>query len=232
MVSDMSHPLPDPQLRHAPATVHGRYLVRPPAPGAPACWLVGFHGYAQSAEAMLEPFARLAPSPRWLVASVQALHPFYAGRSNEVVANWMTRQDRELAIADNVAYVDRVLDQLASEFGEPRAIVAAGFSQGVAMAYRTACLGRRACAAVFVAGGDLPPELREHRAPAWPRVAMATGVRDAYYGADALEADATRLRALGADVRTLAFEGGHEWSEDVVRFGGETLRGIEERAGG
>lgn len=219
-------------LRHAPATVHGRYLVRPPAPGAAASWLVGFHGYAQSAEVMLEPFARVAPSERWLVASVQALHPFYAGRSNEVVANWMTRQDRELAIADNVAYVDRVFDQLATEFGEPRAIVAAGFSQGVAMAYRTACLGRRACAAILVAGGDLPPELREHRAPSWPHVAMATGVRDAYYGADALEADAARLRALGADVRTLAFDGGHEWSDDVVRFGGETLRAIEERSRG
>jgi len=222
----------EPLLRHAPAMVHGRFLVRPPAPGAPASWLVGFHGYAQSAEAMFEPFARVVPSERWLVASVQALHPFYAGRSSEVVANWMTRQDREHAIADNVAYVDRVLDQLADEFGVPNAIVFAGFSQGVAMAYRAALLGQRACATILVAGGDLPPELREHRASAWPRVAMATGVRDAYYGADALEADAARLRALGADVRTLAFDGGHEWNDDVVRFGGERLRELEERAGG
>lgn len=227
----MSEGAREPQLRHAPATVHGRYLVRPPAPGAAACWLVGFHGYAQSAEVMLEPFARLVPSERWLVASVQALHPFHAGRSNEVVANWMTRQDRELAIADNVAYVDRVLDQLAAEFGEPRAIVAAGFSQGVAMAYRTACLGRRACAAILVAGGDLPPELREHRPPSWPLVAIATGVRDAYYFAEMLESDATRLRWLGANVRTLEFDGAHEWGDDVVRFGLEMLREIEERAG-
>ncbi len=227
----MSESTRDPLLRSVNTMVHGRYLVRPPVRDGAVFWLVGFHGYAQSAEAMLDPFVRVAPSERWLVASVQALHPFYAGRTNEVVANWMTRQDREVAIAENVTYVDRVLDRLVDEFGPPRAIVTAGFSQGAAMAYRASQHGNRTCEAILVAGGDLPPELREPRAKPWPRVALATGTGDTWYAPPALEADAARLRELGADVRTLAFDGGHEWGDDVVRFGHELLREIEARAG-
>jgi predicted esterase len=226
----MPETAPDPQaplLRHVPATVHGRFLVRPPAPGTPASWFVGFHGYAQSADEMLAPFARCAPSRHWLVASVQALHPFYAGRSSDVVANWMTRQDRELAIADNVAYVDGVLDALEQEFGSPRAIVFAGFSQGVAMAYRAALLGRRACAAIAVAGGDVPPEFAAGAPRAWPRVLMATGTSDAYYTPAMLEAEAARLRGQGADVLALGFDGGHEWGDAVVAAVAALLAEVE-----
>ena len=106
--------MPDaaPLVRWATAPVQGRYLVRPPRSGRARFHWIGFHGYAQAAEAMFEPFARAARGDDWLVASVQGLHAFYAGRSNEVVASWMTRQDRELAIASNVAYVNEVVEHL------------------------------------------------------------------------------------------------------------------------
>jgi predicted esterase len=210
-------------LRHAPATVHGRYLVQPPREGADGLWLVGFHGYAQSADVFLERLAGLSRGGRWRVVSVQALHPFYTGRSEQVVANWMTRQDRELAIADNVAYVDAVLDQLEREFGSPRAIVYAGFSQGVAMAYRAGLLGRRACAAIIACGGDVPPELEPAQTRAWPQVLAATGRDDAYYPPARLEQDLAVLRARRPDVRTLVFEGGHEWPAALAGAAGPLL---------
>ena len=47
---------------------------------------------------------------RWRLVSIQGLHRFYQRRADEVVASWMTRQDRELAIADNLAYVAAVID--------------------------------------------------------------------------------------------------------------------------
>jgi len=221
---------PDPALlRHAPATVHGRYLVQPPREGADGLWLVGFHGYAQSAEVFLEPLAGLSRGGRWRVVSVQALHPFYAGRSEQVVANWMTRQDRELAIADNVAYVDAVLDQLEREFGAPRAIVFAGFSQGVAMAYRAGLLGRRACAAIIACGGDLPPEFEQAGTRAWPQMLAATGRGDDYYPPARLERDLSLLRTRRPDARMLVFEGGHEWPAALAEAAGTLL---DEIAGG
>lgn len=218
----------EPLLRHAPATVHGRYLVRPPRErSGPAGWLVGFHGYAQSAAVFLPGLLRADPTERWLVASVQAPHPFYT-RSDEVVANWMTREDRELAIEDNIAYAATVLDRLESEFGAPRAIVVAGFSQGVAMAYRTALMGRRNCDTLFAVGGDTPPELRSGGAQPWPRVVMLTGETDAWYTPARLAADAALVREAGAEVREHVFAGGHEWNDAVVSALAGALAGVEE----
>jgi len=214
----------EPLLRHATATVHGRYLVQPPSTGAADRWLVGFHGYAQSASIFLPELARAASAGDWLVASVQALHPFYT-KNDDVVANWMTREDRELAIADNIGYTDAVCDALEREFGTPRAIVFAGFSQGVAMAWRAAMRGRRAPAAIVAAGGDVAPDVLD-ASRAWPRVLMLTGKGDAWYTPARLEAEAAKLRGRGADVRTHVFEGGHEWGDAVAAAVGALLREV------
>jgi len=216
----------DSLVRHVPATIHGRYLVRPPRGAANGRWLVGFHGYAQSAAAFLDPLAALAPGAGWLVASVQGLHRFYAGRAQEVVASWMTRQDREQAIADNVAYVDTVMEQLEREHGAPSVVACAGFSQGVAMAYRAGLLGRRPCDAIVAAGGDLPPELREFQQRPWPRVLAATGSGDTYYDPGQLGRDLGFVRKHRPDARMLVFEGGHEWAAHFVETAREWLAQI------
>src|ERR1700730_15706355 len=101
-----------PETRLVAATVHGRYLLREGGRGL----LVGFHGYAENAEVNL---AALEPTPgvsEWAVAAVQALHPFYTRKDEVVVASWMTRLDREHAIADNLEYVRREV----SDLGERR----------------------------------------------------------------------------------------------------------------
>uniref|UniRef100_A0A832MKS7 Phospholipase n=1 Tax=Eiseniibacteriota bacterium TaxID=2212470 RepID=A0A832MKS7_UNCEI len=219
----MSDPLAAPLLRHARTGIHGRYLVRPARAAPPCPWLVGFHGQGQTADALMPALERCARRGHWLIASVQGLHRHYAGRSRAVVASWMTSQDRELAIRDNLEWVDTVLDALEREFGPPRAIVFAGFSQGVAMAYRAGLLGRRACAAVIAGCGDVPPELASGHDRPWPRVLAAAGTRDEWYTPARLAADADMLRALGADARALVFEGGHEWSDALTEAAGAVL---------
>jgi predicted esterase len=213
-----------PLLRHAVTNVHGRYLVRP-ASGPSRRWLVGFHGQAQTAEAFLADLDRIPRGAEWLVASVQGLNR-WTTRSGQVVAGWMTREDRELAIADNVAWVDAALDAIEVEFGPPRAIVFAGFSQGVAMAYRAGLLGRRACAAIVAASGDVPPDLALDARP-WPRVLAATGSRDAWYTPERLAADVGVLRGARADARAVVFDGGHEWAPALVEATSALLREIE-----
>ncbi len=216
-----------PLLRHAPARVHGRYFVRPPAGGKVSCWLVGFHGQGQTADEFLSVLDSVPRSPRWLLASVQGLNRYYIRRGQTIVANWMTSQDRELVIADNVEWVDSALDRLAEEFGTPRAIVFAGFSQGVGMAYRAGFLGRRTCAAIIAGCGDVPPDLAPPPSGAWPRVLAATGTNDGWYTPDRLEADAQRLRTFGADAQTMVFEGGHEWHPELAQAAGRLLTEVE-----
>ena len=69
-------------------TTHGRYLAEPPKPGTPRGLLVGFHGYAEAAEAQLERLRSVPGAGDWLLVSIQGLHRFYNRRSQEVVASW------------------------------------------------------------------------------------------------------------------------------------------------
>ena len=106
-------------IRTIEARTHGRYLVKPADGPAPSPLLVGFHGYGESAATHLEVLARIPGSEHWLLVAVQGLHRFYR-RDSEVVASWMTREDREQAIADNLAYVRLVMDACRREFANGR----------------------------------------------------------------------------------------------------------------
>ena len=178
---------------------------------------MGFHGYAEGAEAQLERLRAIPGAERWLLVSVQGLNRFYQRRTNDVVAGWMTRQDRELAIADNLAYVAGVMDAVGREWpGAPR-VVLAGFSQGVAMMFRAAAAAAKPVDGVMAVGGDVPPEL-DRAALARVRAALVCrGARDEWYTSATFDNDVRRLRDAGTVVRPLLFEGGHEWSDEVVR---------------
>jgi predicted esterase len=194
------------------AATHGRYLVSPPATSRAAPLLVGFHGYAEAAEAQLERLRAIPGVDEWVIASVQGLHRFYRGRTEEVVAGWMTRQDRDLAIADNVAYVNAVVDALAREFPVNATLVFTGFSQGVAMTFRAAASSTRPVAGVMACGGDVPPELEAASLGHMRAALIGRGLRDEWYTGGQLAADVARLREAGVDVADLEFEGGHEWT--------------------
>jgi predicted esterase len=196
---------------------HGRYLIEPPASPGPAPVLVGFHGYGEGADAQLARMRRIPGADRWLLVSIQGLHRFYQRRANEVVASWMTRQDRELAIGDNLAYVAAVMGAVDREYpGAPR-VVFAGFSQGVAMALRAAAASSRNVDGVIAVGGDVPPELDAAAVGRVRDALVCHGMRDEWYTQAIFERDIQRLREAKVNVRPLEFDGGHEWSEDVVQ---------------
>jgi predicted esterase len=200
----------DLQVRSVGTVVHGRYLLRP-APGVPVGALIGFHGYGESAKAHLEAMLEIAGVERWLVASIQALHPFYT-RTGQVVASWMTKLDREQAIADNIAYVGAAVGEILAESGSGGPLVYAGFSQGVAMAYRAAAGAGHSCDALIALAGDVPPELAERELAGFPRVLIGRGKSDGWYSEEKLTADVELLRAKGVDVEFERFDGGHEWA--------------------
>src|SRR4051794_4647350 len=112
-------------LRHTiPARTLGGYLVAPASPPAPL--LVGFHGYGESASTILGHLQRIPGADAFTLASVEPLHRFYNTKTGDVVGSWMTKLDREQAIADNVAYVASVLDALVGAH-QPSRVVLAGF---------------------------------------------------------------------------------------------------------
>jgi predicted esterase len=203
---------------------HGRYAIEPPASAGPAAMLVGFHGYGEGAEAQLDRMRRIPGADRWLLVSIQGLHRFYQRRANEVVASWVTRQDRELAIGDNLAYVHAVLDAVDREYPGARPLVLTGFSQGVAMTFRAAAGLSRRVEGVIAVGGDVPPELEPAALARVSQALVCHGTRDEFYTKAIFERDVKRLRDANVTVGPLEFDGGHEWSDAVVQAASLFLR--------
>ncbi len=148
---------------------------------------------------------------RWTKVSIQALHPFYIRGDSKVVANWMTRQDRDLAIADNIAYVRSAMEHALMEHAP---LVMVGFSQGAAMAYRAALHSAQPVAGIVALGGDIPPELKDDESLTWPRVLIGVGDREEWYAGEKLENDLTFLKARSIPHQVVRFDGGHEWTDE------------------
>ena len=180
---------------------------------------MGFHGYQENAAIHLEALRQVVNGRQVGLVSVQGLSRFYT-RANDVVASWMTKEDRELAIADNVAYVAHVLTAVAEEFGITRPLIYAGFSQGVAMAYRAALLVQRPCDGVIALAGDLPPDVAP-LASSLPRVLLGRGAKDNWYTADKSAADLAILNPAGVAVTEHVFDDGHVWARAFSARAGE-----------
>ncbi len=241
--------------REIAVLTHGRYLVESSGDERPAGLLVGCHGYAENAERHLDKLRRIPGVERWHRVAVQGLHRFYNPkardfdpRNPEVFASWMTRQGRELAIDDNVRYLASVIAEVCSDpprpprgrdrdLGTPRRLVFAGFSQGVAMAYRAAARSGFPCHGLIALAGDVPPDVaavcrplggrgRKPQYDAFPPVLLGCGTEDQLYTPEAMEKDLATLSRMGVEVEPCVFDGGHVWSPEFYRAAGDFLAGV------
>jgi predicted esterase len=214
-----------PDERTIETTIHGRYLVEAKRAGLPL--LVGFHGYGESAEDAFARVQSLDGSDSWIKLAIQGLHRFYRRRTNEIVASWMTSQDRTHAIADNIQYTSKIIESVCREFSAANSIVVSGFSQGVAMAYRSAAGLERSVSGIIALGGDIPPELDSAALSRIPAALIARGIRDEWYTEEKLKADEQRLRAAGVNVKVLTFDAGHEWNVEFTDTASRFLESLK-----
>ena len=210
------------EARTVEAVVHGRYLYEQRSPER---LLVGFHGYGENAEKHILELQKIPGADRWSLAAIQALHPFYAGRSGggDIVASWMTRLDREMAIADNIEYVRRVLASIWRGSSGDTTLVFAGFSQGVAMAWRAAAFAAPANGLIALAG-DIPPDVTSSKA-SLPPALLGRGDADDWYSEEKMETDLRFLRTA-TEITTSRFKGGHEWTDAFRSDAGDFLRKV------
>lgn len=202
----------------------GRYLVSAPPDRARAPLLVGFHGYGENAGLLLEQVMQVPGAERWLLVSVQALHRFYNTKTGVVVASWMTREDREATIRDNVAYVRSVVAAVRDAHETEGRVVYLGFSQGASMAWRAAAhLG---ASGVVALGGDIPPDVAAGGELRLPPSLVGRGAGDTWYTAEKLAADLRVLEERGTPAESLVFDGGHEWTDAFRAVAGRFLEGL------
>ena len=204
--------------------VHGRLYKRPAETDSPGLLLVGFHGYGEDAKALMAELEQLPEARTWSLATIQALHRFYVRSTGEIVASWMTRQDRLTAIEDNIRYVEKAVGQLLKHHTPNIPLVYVGFSQGTAMAYRAAAKAGHRSACIVALGGDVPLELAEDGLDRLPPVLIGRGLEDAWYSETKLQEDLDLLANHGVACTAARFDGGHEWTDEFRKTASQWIQ--------
>src|SRR5207247_10264787 len=75
-------------------------------------------------------------------------------------------------------------------------------------------------------GGDVPPEIDSTSLARIGRVLVCHGKLDQWYTGEIFARDLERLRGAGVDVRSVEFDGGHDWSEEVLQAASSFLAAI------
>ena len=213
------------QTHTIPAAIHGRYLTSTYSGDSPAGLLVGFHGQSETAAIEMAHLEAIRGAGPWMLVAVQALNRYYS-RGGDVVAAWMTREDRELIIADNIAYVRAVVAEVKARLRHPpRRLVYSGFSQGTAMAYRAAAFAGHPCDGLIILAGDLPPDVQPH-ASSLPPALLGRGTEEAWYTGEVAAADLAHLHAAGVRTVEHVFQGGHVRHPSFTQRAGAFLEEI------
>lgn len=189
-------------------------------------WIV-CHGHGQLAARFLSRFVPLERHDRLFIAP-EALSRFYLTNTpngvhrpdSPIGATWMTREDREAEIEDQIAYLDLVHDEIFSQVERDRVrLWVLGFSQGVATVVRWLARARASADRVVLWAGMIPPELDAARARAlWARapVTMVVGSTDEFATPKVVAAQEAKLRELGVAFTSIGFEGGHDLSDAAL----------------
>lgn len=170
------------------------------------------HGYGHLARYFLNAFHGMEDG-RAIVAP-EALSRFYTdGSFTRVGASWMTREDRDHEIADQIHYLDALIARMRTECRQAARVRALGFSQGVSTLCRWAMLGRTPVEHVVIWGGSMPPDLDPTRMKdRWrnTRIDLVHGIDDPVVKEDVLLRNEAAVRATGIPFNTHRFHGGHE----------------------
>lgn len=176
-------------------------------------WFV-IHGWAQLASEYLKNFSSLDNSKRFIIAP-EALNRFYLKIGKpDVVATWMTREDREHEIADYVAYLNTLYDSLALNNYKAK-IIALGFSQGVATVSRWIYQNPRKVDTLIFYAGEPGNELQNPQSIASfdkTRNYFVYGNEDQFIN----ELNIQKYKDMLFNFEFISFEGKHEINAKVL----------------
>jgi predicted esterase len=204
------------------------FVLGTPGAATTELW-IACHGYGQLGAGFAQALEPLEHDSRVIVVP-EALNRFYLGDPHKlhgpdspVGATWMTREDREREIADYVEYLDLVTSTIVREAGArvPPAIVALGFSQGVATVCRWASMGRTTVQRLILWGGTLPQDLPSDggdRLFKGAELTMVVGRKDFFVSPVALGKNQADLDARGIPAKVIRFEGGHALNSETLRL--------------
>ncbi|MGR6088848.1 MAG: alpha/beta hydrolase [Arcticibacter sp.] len=169
--------------------------------------LIVLHGYGMNAGRFIDDFEHIV-SPRLKVVAPEGLSRFYRrGFEGDVIASWMTKEDRLSEIADQRFFLDRLYDDLIGE--SERRVFALGFSQGTATASRWMAGNPRRFSGLILWGGDFAPDAEEPM-NGIRQVHCVAGNQDQFIPLPLFEERCICLENKGYEAIRTVFDGGHE----------------------
>lgn len=183
-----------------------------------AVWIV-LHGYGQLAEFFIRKFLPHASENRLFVAPEGTNHSYLKDFQGRVGANWMTRYQRETAIANNHRYLNQMMEEVLSPFEQIPSIHLLGFSQGAATATRWASQWDGKLDSLVLWGGgfahDLELEVAKEKF-ASTELLLVHGLEDEVVTEESKKLQEELLLELGKPLNLLTFSGGHEIDPKTV----------------
>jgi predicted esterase len=187
-------------------------------------WVV-LHGYGQLAQFFIRKF-KVLNDLGIVVIAPEGLSRFYLEDvttrvqtgNTRVGATWMTRENRNMDIANYLAYLDAVYLRECAAAGTEVTLL--GFSQGAATASRWAVSRPHTFHQLVLWAGILPPDMEvasAREALGAMKVTSVVGLRDPFFTEERKQEMTSMADRLGLRPTVITFEGGHEINEDVLR---------------
>lgn len=175
-------------------------------------WLV-LHGYGQLAEFFIRKFLPFDSEERLIVAPEGTNFGYLKEFQGRVGANWMTKHEREVAIANNHRFLNLLMEEILKKFEVLPKIHVLGFSQGAATSTRWASQwSGRVETLVLWAGGfahDLSLDLGREKFGHTDLI-LVYGDQDELIQEEHKKQQMELVQSLGKESRVLNFQGGHE----------------------
>lgn len=216
----MTKTSPEPQSHQLTVARTARYYtLGTPGPHIKTLW-IACHGYGQLAGQFIRKFEAVFDD-HTLVVAPEGLSRFYwQGVSGNVVASWMTKEDRLSEIDDYVAYLTAVYNHFTALTSPETRIVLAGFSQGCATQLRWISRQLPHFDTLLLWAGGLPEDI-DYR-PLLPYFESKSlhfiyGLQDEYLTAERIAAQRQWLTDTGLPLQVHTFEGKHEVDREVLR---------------
>lgn len=188
-------------------------------------WFV-LHGYGQLARYFLNKFSILQQYNICVIAP-EGLSRFYlelpgpSGRKNSRVgATWMTKENREMDIANYIHFLDTVYSKELAGINLPVTVL--GFSQGSATASRWVLNNRIKFNRLILWAGLFPPDMDFDAGSKLLRdkeVYAVYGNKDPFINDERAEEMKALIQKLNTKVKAVSFEGEHDIDADtLLRF--------------
>ncbi|MGI4885842.1 MAG: alpha/beta hydrolase [Janthinobacterium lividum] len=155
-----------------------------------------------------------------VVVAPEGLSRFYLhGHGGRVGASWMTRDDRQHEIDDQVSFLNQLAGDVLSRCPAGVPVTVLGFSQGTATAGRWLVQARFRPVHLVLWAGAFPPDTdpeATHQLLQGLPVTLVVGEHDEYLTPTAVAQQRAHLQQLGALPTLRTFAGGHVLNQEIL----------------